>query len=164
MIALFVALRWINDYGDLRPWTERASLGQSVMAFLNVTKYPPSLMFICATLGPVFVLMPLIERWRGPVASFFATFGAVPLFAYVLHIYLMHALQILAALATGHDPSFAIDFIRNMIIDPAGLEGTGFSLPVAYAVWIVVLAILYPLCRWWAGVKRARRDWWLSYV
>jgi uncharacterized membrane protein len=164
MIAAFVALRWLNGYGDLRPWAEQATLGQTVMAFLNVAKYPPSLMFVCATLGPVFLLLPLIERWRGPVAAFFMTFGAVPLFAYVLHLYVLHGLQVLAALATGRDPSFTIDFIGNMVFRPDVLQGTGYSLPVAYAAWLAVLAILYPLCLWWGAVKRGRRAWWLSYV
>jgi uncharacterized membrane protein len=165
LIALFFALRLIDHYGDPRQWTEQASVARSVMAFLAVSKYPPSLDYVCATLGLIFLLFPLITHWRGPASAIFRTYGSVPLFAYVLNIYLMHGLQVLAALATGRDPSFTIDFVRNMFVASDKLAGTGFPLPVVYIVWITVLAILYPLCRWWAAVKREQRGaWWLSYV
>jgi uncharacterized membrane protein len=164
MIALFVALRWFNLYGDPRPWTPREELVRSVMAFLNVQKYPPSLMYALATLGIAFLLIPLLARLRGAAARVLQDFGAVPFFFYVAHLYLVHALAIAANAALGRDVSGLFDFFANMIRGPDRYLHLGFSLAEVYLAWIVVLILLYPLCRWWAGVKRTRRDWWLSYL
>jgi uncharacterized membrane protein len=164
MIAAFLILRFLNLYGDPRPWSLQATLGKSVMDFLRVQKYPPSLFFVCATLGPVFVVMPLIERWRGTWARFFLLFGSVPLFAYVLHIYLAHVLSIVLRIATGQSLVGQFDEVRAMVLNPQVLGTSGFSLPVVYVAWIAIVAMLYPLCRRFAGVKQRRRDWWLSYL
>jgi uncharacterized membrane protein len=164
MIALFLALRFTNVYGDNQPWSPQGDAVRDVMAFLNVQKYPPSLLYVCATLGPVLLLFPALARLPKPVANFFAVFGCVPLFAYVLHLYVLHALAIIAAVATGRDADYLIDAIRKFAFTPDAWAGTGFSLPVVYLFWLAVIAILYPLCRWFAGVKRTRRDWWLSYM
>jgi uncharacterized membrane protein len=164
MIALFVALRWFNLYGDPRPWTPREELVRSVMAFLNVQKYPPSLMYVLATLGIAFLLIPILARLRGAAARVLLDFGAVPFFFYVAHLYVVHALSIGANAALGRDVSGLFDFFVNMIRGPDRYLHLGFSLGGVYVAWIVVLALLYPLCRWWASVKRRRREWWLSYL
>jgi uncharacterized membrane protein len=164
MIVLFIALRIGNFYGDPQPWSPQGDLTRDVMSFLNVTKYPPSLLYVCATLGPVFLLFPLLARLPQRIAQFFVVFGCVPLFAYVLHLYVLHALAIGATIAAGHDPSYLIDPIRKVIFMPEVYAGTGFALPIVYLFWLAVIAILYPLCVWFAGVKRTRRDWWLSYM
>ncbi|WP_380874469.1 hypothetical protein ACFB49_48180 [Sphingomonas sp. DBB INV C78] len=164
MIGLFLLLRLTSAYGDPQPWTVHADFGATLMDFLDVRKYPPSLLYVCATIGPVLMLVPLIERWRGVVAEFFRTFGAVPLFAYVLHIYLVHTLSLIVLIATGRPIAGSFDAIRNAIFMPQLLEGTGQSLWVVYATWAVAIAILYPLCRWWGDLKVRRRDWWLSYL
>ncbi|MEJ0059286.1 MAG: heparan-alpha-glucosaminide N-acetyltransferase domain-containing protein [Terricaulis sp.] len=164
MLALFVALRFGNFYGDPQPWTAQGDTARDVMAFFNVRKNPPSLMYVCATLGTALLLFPALARLPKTIANFFAVFGCVPLFAYVLHLYVMHALAIGAAIATGRDAGYLIDPIRKMIFDAEAFAGTGFSLPVVYLFWLAVIAILYPLCVWFAGVKRTRRDWWLSYM
>src|ERR1700733_12471220 len=164
MIGAFLVLRFINAYGDPQPWAPQEDLRKSVMAFLNVQKYPPSLMFICATLGPVLTLMPLIERWRGTWARVFLTFGSVPLFFYVIHVYVAHALSIGLRVATHQSFAGQFDELRTLVLHPKALQGSGFSLPVVYVAWIAILAVLYPLCRWFAGVKERRRSWWLSYL
>lgn len=164
MIGLFVLLRLLNRYGDSQPWSAQGDAGATLMSFLDVTKYPPSLMFVCATLGSALLLMPLLGRLRGPAARVLLAYGSVPLFAYVLHIYIMHALAVLAALATGRNPAYLIDFVSNSFLQPQLLVGTGYPLAVVYLVWAFILAILYPLCRAWSDLKRRRRDWWLSYL
>jgi uncharacterized membrane protein len=157
-IAAFVVLRALNLYGDPRPWSAQASGTLTVLSFLNVTKYPPSLLFVAMTLGPAIASLPLLERAAGPVAGFFTTFGRVPLFFYVVHLYLIHALAIGAAYLTGHDVRA---FLSGFFAFP---KEYGFALPVVYLVWVAVVAALYPACRWFAGVKRRRRDVWLSYL
>jgi uncharacterized membrane protein len=174
MLALFVVLRWSMIYGDpafaagpetvARDWRDQTSLGAAIMVFLDVQKYPPSLQFVLATLGVIFTIWPLLARLRGPVASVLTTFGAVPFFFYVLHIYLVHALAIAANAALGKPTEAFFGYMLNAFTAPELFAGTGFSLPWVYVAWVVVLALLYPACRWWQGVKARRRDWWLSYL
>jgi uncharacterized membrane protein len=178
MLVAFLLLRGFNLYGNPvpaleagagpygpgRPWQEQDTPGAALMAFLDVQKYPPSLMFLLVTLGIVFVLWPLLARIRGPVAQVFAVFGAVPFFFYVLHVYLVHALAIAANAAAGRDPAGLFNYLINTFARPELLEPLGFPLPGVYLAWFVVLVLLYPLCRRWAELKARRRDWWLSYL
>jgi len=167
-------LRWFNGYGDppfatgpeavARVWHEQSTLGAQIMVFLDVQKYPPSLQFVLVTLGVVFALWPLLTRLHGPLASVLTTFGAVPFFFYVLHIYLIHVLAIAANAALGRDISGFFNYMINGFTRPELIANTGFPLPIVYVWWIVVLALLYPLCRYWQGLKARRRDWWLSYL
>lgn len=160
MLAAFALLRASNLYGDPRPWSLQADALRTAYSFLNVTKYPPSLDYVLVTLGGALLLLPRLERLSGPVAEFFLAFGRVPLFAYAAHILLAHSLSAIASLASGRPVWGIDDGFRN----PQILAGFGFSLPVVYAVWILVVLALWPLCRWFAELKRTRRDWWLSYL
>lgn len=102
MILAFVALRALNHYGDPAPWAVQDTIAKTVMSFLNVTKYPPSLLYDLMTLGPAFVLLAAFERLRGPAATVLMTYGRVPLFAYVLHVYLLHGAAMLVGVAQGY--------------------------------------------------------------
>ena len=164
MLAVFVILRWSNVYGDPRPWMPQLTSGQTLMAFLDVQKYPPSLLYVCATLAPMLLLVPVFDRLRGPARSILRTFGSVPLMAYVGHLYVLHLVAIAMYAAAGHNLDGMFNTIHDIFVTPQVFEGTGFPLAVVYPAWIAVLAILYPLCRWWSDVKRRRRDWWLSYL
>ena len=164
MIALFILLRGFNLYGNPAPWAAREDVVRSAMAFLNVAKYPPSLMYVLVTLGIGFSLIPLLARLRAPANGVLQTFGAVPFLFYVVHIYLVHALAIGANAALGRDVSGLFNFFVNMIGAPGRYLHLGFPLAGIYVAWIVVLALLYPLCRWWAKVKATRRGWRLSYL
>jgi uncharacterized membrane protein len=164
MLAVFAVLRWLNGYGDPRPWMPQATPGQTVMAFFDVQKYPPSLLYACVTLAPMLLLVPVFDRMRGPAASVLRTFGSVPLMAYVAHLYVLHLLAIGAHAAAGHNLDGMFNTIHDFFVTPAAFGGTGFPLAVVYVAWIAVLVIIYPLCRWWSDVKRRRRDWWLSYL
>lgn len=154
----FVVLRATNLYGDPSPWTGQGSPGRTLLSFLNTTKYPPSLLFLLMTLGPSIMALPLLEGLSGPVARFFRTIGRVPLFYYVLHLYLIHAAALAIGTLAGFPPSA---FLTVWLRLP---EGWGYSLPVVYLLWAGVVLALYPACRWFAGVKARRRDAWLSYV
>ena len=164
MLALFFLLRGLNLYGDPIPWTAQATTTKTLMAFFNVRKYPPSLLYVCVTLAPMLLLVPLFDRLRGAFASFLRTFGSVPLMAYVSHLYVMHLLAIAARAATGQNLDGMFNTIHDIFITPQVFAGSGFPLAVTYVAWLAVLAIIYPLCVWWSGVKRRRRDWWLSYL
>jgi uncharacterized membrane protein len=174
MLAAFLLLRWLNIYGDpsfatgpeaiARDWREQTSIGAALMVFFDVQKYPPSLQFTLVTLGIVLTIFPLLSRLPGIVRSVLNTFGAVPFFFYLLHIYLIHLLAIAANAALGRDVSGMFNYMINVFLHPERLQGLGFSLPWVYVAWIVVLALLYPLCRYWQDLKARRRDWWLSYL
>jgi len=174
MLAAFLVLRWFMAYGDpqfaagpeavARDWRDQASYGDALMVFFDVQKYPPSLQFTLVTLGLVFILWPLLARARDPVASVLNTFGAVPFFFYVLHIYLVHLLAIVANAAAGKPSAGLFNYMINVFTAPELLQGAGFSLPWVYLAWIAALAALYPACRYWQALKARRRDWWLSYL
>jgi uncharacterized membrane protein len=161
LLLLFVTLRWVNLYGDPHAWSFQARLGDTAMDFFNVEKYPPSLLYVCATLGFVLFLTPWLDRLPVRVAEFFRTFGAVPMMAYLAHLYIMHLVAIAAHLIAGK--GLAGQF-GNTAGDPTVMAGTGLPLWVTYLCWVIVVALLYPVCRWWGGVKRRRKDWWLSYL
>ena len=161
--ALFIAIRAINIYGDPSQWSPQKSFAFTVLSFLNTTKYPPSLLFLLMTLGPSILALALFEAKEsgGAIRDFFVTFGRVPLFFYLLQWYTAHSISILLHLAFGKPASWLwrspVDFGQS----PTGI---GFNLVVVYLVWMAGVLLLYPLCRWFAGVKQRRRDWWLSYL
>lgn len=164
MIALFLLLRGFNLFGNPTPWIPRDNLGDTIMVFLDVRKQPPSPQYVLATLGPALLVFPLLARLPAPIAGFFRTYGAVPLMAYVAHIYAVHAVAYAGRLIAGQNTAGMHNTIHNFVFAPEIMGGEGLPLWSAYAGWVIVLAAIYPLCRWWAHVKRTRRDWWLSYL
>jgi uncharacterized membrane protein len=161
----FVLLRVINVYGDPNPCHPQPSTLFTVLSFLNTTKYPPSLDFLLMTLGPAIIALALLERRRFSPDSPLIVFGRVPFFYYVLHMALAHLIAI------------AMNFVRYgrapflLLAPPSmGSDGKlfppnyGYPLWAVYVVWIAVLLLLYPVCRWFARLKQRRHDWWLSYL
>jgi hypothetical protein len=128
------------------------------MSFLGTTKYPPSLLYILMTLGPAAIACAYVERLHVPIRDALATLGRAPLAFYVAHLYLIHALALLLGVAQGFS---AQQFLTHYRYFP---KGFGVGLVGVYLIWIAVVVILYPFCRWVAAVKARRRDWWLSYV
>jgi uncharacterized membrane protein len=161
MIAAFLILRGFQIYGDPGDWQVQNALWKTVGDFVDVRKYPPSLLYALMTLGPVLVLLPWLERVRGLPAKVLLPIGRAPLFAYVLHIYVAHGLLVLIGTAMG----WPLRAFINPFFDPQPeMKGWGLSLLATYGVWLLVLAILYLPTRWFADVKARRRDWWLGYL
>lgn len=158
--AGFIVLRATNFYGDPHPWSVQPTLLHTFFSFIDCVKYPPSLLYLMMTLGPAITSLVFFEKIKGKVAEFFIVFGRVPFFYYVLHIPLIHGLALVVALASGIDASFLYSNVPVWFYP----EGFGYALPVVYAVWVAVILMLYPLCKWFAGVKRRRKDAWLSYL
>jgi uncharacterized membrane protein len=157
--AGFVVLRWLNLYGDPQPWSLQPRPGMTLVSFLNTQKYPPSLLYLMMTLGPALMMLALMDQARGAVARFFEVVGRVPFFYYVVHLYLIHLMVLAVAAVQGRPLG---PFLNAFFVFPAEW---GFGLPVVYALWVVAVALLYPLCRWFAGLKSRRRDLtWLSYL
>jgi uncharacterized membrane protein len=158
LTAAFIVIRAINVYGDPQRW----SPARPVLSFLRCTKYPPSLDFLLMTLGPAILLLTCLDRFRFSKMNPLVVFGRVPLFYFLLHLFIAHALTIpfallrygKASLLFGPLPSLGGQFP----------PGYGYDLWVVYAVWLAVVVMMYPCCLWFARVKQRRQDWWLSYL
>jgi len=172
---LFFVLRGINLYGNgiagfpLRylysagPWSAQSSMSLTVISFFNTLKYPPSLDYLLMTLGPALILLGLLDGVDGRrgLSRILMVFGRVPLFYYVLHIYLLNILHILASVAF-HQPIWHGTVIADFAQRPPGY---GHGLPFIYAMWLVAVASLYLPCRWFMEFRSRHRDWtWLSYL
>jgi len=159
-VLLFVALRAFNAYGNTFPWTPQRTPSLTVASFLNLRKYPPSLQFLLMTLGPTFIALALAERARGAFAHWLSVYGRVPLFFYVVHIFVAHALAVLLAFVQSGE------WRRIPIITaPESLpDWYGIGLPGVYVAWMIVVLLLYYPCRWFARLKGTRTDWWLRYL
>jgi uncharacterized membrane protein len=158
-IVLFVALRWANVYGDLVPWSKQSETFRTVISFFNVTKYPPSLLYLCMTLGPGLLVLRAVEKASGSWTNYVLVFGRVPLFYYLLHFFTIHLLCVIAFFATGEPMSRAASGM--MAFRP---NDWGFSLGVVYLIWIGLLVFLYPFCKRYSEYKATHNQWWLSYL
>ena len=165
LVAAFVVVRAVNIYGDPLSWTHQASPVFTVLSFLNVRKYPPSLDFLLMTLGPAMVILVWLEKFHFHFTNPLIVFGRVPFFYYGAHLLLAHLIEI------------GMNFVRYgaksfLLIAPPSMGSSselfpvdyGFPLWTVYAVWIVVLLLLYPVCLWFARFKQRRHDWWLTYL
>jgi uncharacterized membrane protein len=159
MTAAFFLLRIIDGYGDPNHWQwQPAGLTATVIDFLNTTKYPPSLIYLLMTLGPPAILCGVSDRISGAVKEALVMFGRVPFAFYVAHFFLIHVLSLILGRLQG------FGFRQMMTAFLFYPKGYGLSLTGVYVVWLLLIAILYPYCRWVAAVKARRRDWWLSYL
>jgi len=144
-LAGFFLLRFLNVYGD-RAWVEGGTGLATVMSFLNVTKYPPSLLFLLLTLGVGMLALSLLERSRA--WNVLACFGRVPLFFYLLHIFGLHLLYLIFMAVLGRT------------------QGDRYGFVEVWPIWVVAgaaLVVLYLPCRWFAGVKQRSGAGWTSY-
>jgi uncharacterized membrane protein len=146
----FVLARTANLYGDPTPWLPQDTWLWTMLSFLNCEKYPPSLLYLMITLGPALIFLAWIDEARGALASFFATFGRVPFFYYVTHIYLIHALAVVTA--------FAMTGVLTTTPE------MNFDLRGVYIIWLLVILLLYPICRWFAYLKQTGNGWWWAYL
>ena len=159
LIAAFVVLRALDVYGDPRGWhSQAAGITATVMSFLNTTKYPPSLLFLAMTLGPAAVVCGYADRFGGRLKATLVMYGRVPFAFYIAHFYLAHALAVVLGVFQGFTASQMMTYYR---FDPPGF---GVGLLGVYLAWFLVVALVYPLCRWFAALKARRTDWWLSYL
>jgi uncharacterized membrane protein len=164
--ALFVALRAINLYGDPSGWSPQKNALFTLLSFLNTTKYPPSLLFLLMTLGPAMLALAwfeTIKTFASGLRNALVTFGRVPLFFYLLQWYTAHLIAVVAGLIAGQRVAWQFESPIEKFTHPPP-PGVGFRLWVVYICWIIGVLLLYPLCKWFAGVKARRRDWWLSYL
>ena len=161
---LFFVIRYINVYGNLERWTTYQSFDSTLMSFFNITKYPPSLLYLLITLGPSMVFLALVEKWQEHSwAAKLVTIGRVPMFFYVVHVYVIHVVALFAAKLTGF--KFSDMIIDFFVVRQPELKGYGFNLWIVYLLWVLLIIGLYPLCKRYDHYKTNNRDkWWLSYL
>jgi uncharacterized membrane protein len=172
MTALFFVLRGFNLYGNgtagypysIGHWSTQPTISSTIISFLNVEKYPPSLDYLLVTLGPALILLGLLDNTKAErgIGRVLLVYGRVPMFYYILHIYLIHILAILVALAVHQPARWLWQGAIFLLPTPPGY---GHGLPFIYAVWLLAVGSLYLPCRWYMEYKRRHRDWaWLSYL
>jgi uncharacterized membrane protein len=170
---LFVFLRAVDKYGEPLQWARQKNVVFTILSFINTTKYPPSLDYLLMTIGPAILALAFFEPGRdllgtvsrstgSIVRNFFVTFGRVPLFFYVLQWFTAHTIAIALHAVFGKPVRWLFQTPVEWFTNPP--SGNGFNLFVVYLSWAAGVLLLYPLCKWFAGVKARRRDWWLSYL
>jgi uncharacterized membrane protein len=158
MIVAFLVLRLPNLYGDPSHWETQRTFALTLASIGNANKYPPSLIYLLMTLGPVFIALALVENARGAVSRVITVYGRVPMFYYALHLFLIHTLAVAFALYQGGEAGFL-----NLNTE-AFPKWYGTSLAGVYLAWALIVAILYIPCKRFAALKARRKDWWLSYI
>lgn len=161
LILMFIAIRFINLYGDANTWILQKSGTFTLLDFLDTTKYPPSLLFMLMTIGPGLIFLSYSENANNLLSRKITVFGKVPFFYYLLHILVIHLVRWVFFLGSGHQ--------LNELVFPSKREGNmpegvGYSLWEVYLVWLLVIIILYFPCKWYSKYKAAHKQWWLSYL
>lgn len=163
LTVIFFILRGLNIYGDLVPWSQQKNTVYTVLSFFNVTKYPPSLDYLLITIGPTLILLYLLEYFKPKITDFLLVFGKVPLFFYFLHVFVIHAFAVLGLWISGEDWHRMI--LTAEVFQKKSLLDYGYSLWLVYAVWILVIFLLYPLSKKYMHYKANNKNkWWLSYL
>ena len=152
-IVLFVVIRWTNVYGDLVQWKQYGNMSMTLFSFFNLTKYPPSLLYLLVTLSGTLFFLANSENWKGRIVNFFTLFGRVPFFFYILHLYLIRVLAMIAAELTGYGWELMVQ--TSFEID---LKDFGFNLGIVYLIWIGIILILYPICKKFDSYKQSHKD------
>ena len=164
LILLFIVLRSTNLYGDPVPWsTQPRGALYTFLSFLNMNKYPPSLLFLCMTIGPGILFLAFIEKVQNGFTKIMNVYGRVPMLYYILHFYLIHIIVVIVFYLQGFGTKDIVPEGLPFFFKPNGL---GFGLLGVYAIWLLVVVLLYPICKKYDQYKTAyaKEKWWLSYI
>ncbi len=160
-ISLFVMIRLLNFYGNPTQWAAQKSSLFTFLSFINVSKYPPSLLYTLVMLGLMFGLLALGDIQPNAFTKVVATYGKVPMFYYLIHWYLIHSVMFGMLFLQG----FGWEDIPIGTFSFGRPPNSGIELGAVYGVWVSVVLFLYPLCRWYANYKATHRSLkWLSYL
>jgi uncharacterized membrane protein len=163
-LVLFAGLRYSNSYGDPNPWSIQKDSLFTFFSFVNIQKYPPSLLYCCLTLSVALILLAFLEHIQNGFTRLLTVFGRTAFFYYIIHIYVIHLLAVVAFFVRGHSFAEATNTGSHfpfLFVVP----GEGYSLGVVYIIWILILVALYPLCKRYDRYKQNHKEkWWLSYL
>ncbi|MGA7684621.1 MAG: hypothetical protein WCC32_02110 [Terriglobales bacterium] len=165
LTVAFIVVRWVNLYGDPFPWSHQKSAAFTVLSFLNCTKYPASLDFLLMTMGPALILLAYFDRRTFTASNPLIVFGRVPLFYFILHFYFIHVLVVILEWIR-YGTAFSLVMFGPSPSMGGAQSAANFrhGLGAVYILWIVVVVVLYPVCRWFAKLKSRHTNWWLSYL
>ncbi len=161
-VLLFIVLRVINIYGDPFPWASKKDALFTFLSFINITKYPPSLLFCLVTLGLMFFILAFAEQVKNRFTDIALVYGKVPLFYFLVHFYLIHVLLIVLLFLQGFHWA-DLNFASGNFGRPKGAE-SGVGLPAVYAIWGAIVLALYKPCLWFGKYKITHTQWWLKYI
>ncbi len=166
VILFFIALRATNIYGDPDHWSSQKNGLFTFLSFINTHKYPPSLLYMCMTIGPALLFLAFFSNARNRLVSIISVYGRVPFFYYILHFYLIHLLCMVLFLTRGHSIADGMHYSPDGRFQPFfTLPGEGYGLGIVYIIWLAVVISLYPLCKWYDKYKSEHKDnKWLSYL
>ena len=159
LLGLFVGLRATNLYGNPRLFQVWPEHSQTLYSFLNCEKYPPSLLFALMTLGPALILLSYLSNDPSKIWKPLVTLGRVPMFFYLIHLPLLHGVALLYARGLGMSGGWLLGRPGDAAV-PAEF---GVGLAGVYAIWMIAMAFMFPLCNWFAEKKRQSQAKWLSY-
>lgn len=163
-LIFFLLLRTLNIYGDPVHWSAQKNALATFFSFMNVQKYPPSLLFICATIGPGLIFLALVKNTGSRISKIVSVYGRVPLFYFIVHFFILHIAQVITYLARGHSMEEGMKGIPALPFKFA-MPGEGYSLGIVYLIWIGIVIAMYPLCKWYDNYKTTHKEkWWLSYL
>lgn len=158
-IITFLIFRAVDVVGDPNHWQmQELGLKATIFDFFDVSKYPPSALFFLITTGPMAIVCSYADRWNGWLKDTLVMFGRVPFAFYLVHFYLIHALSVAFGMMQGFEMGQMMNFFGMYP------QGFGTNLIGVYGAWLVVMAIMYPFCKWMMKLKKSRKDWWLSYI
>ncbi len=164
LLLVFLILRFSNIYGDPFLWSKQNTLIQTILSFINVHKYPPSLLFLLLTIGVGLLALAYLEKVKNSFTQVMKTFGRTAFFYYLLHFYIIHLIAVALYFVHGHSMAELMEYGKNfsfLFVVP----GQGESLGVVYFIWLAVVVMLYPLCKWYDQYKTSNKGkWWLSYL
>jgi uncharacterized membrane protein len=164
LVCFFVILRYTNLYGNPEKWSEQKDTLFTLMSFLDVHKYPPSLLYMCITMGPSLILLSYLEKIQNGFTAIMRVFGRVAFFYYILHLYVIHLIATVCFFARGHSLEDSTK-IAKMFPAYFIIPGEGYSLGIVYLIWIAVVVALYPICNWYNNYKSLHKEKaWLSYI
>lgn len=162
LLAFFVLLRFTNTYGEPQHWSVQRTSMRTFLSFINVSKYPPSLLYTCLTLSFALTFLAVTESANNIWSRILTVYGKVPFFYYVLHFFIIHTVTVIVFYDSGFTQKDIASNSSPFLFRPATL---GFSLGIVYLIWLSIVAALYQPCRWYIGYKQRHQDqWWVSYL
>ena len=154
-LIVFTFLRFVNYYGDQSLWSVQKNGLFTFLSFINVSKYPPSLLFSLMTLGIMFLMFYISDGLNNRFIRIVSDYGRVPFFYFLIHLYLIHSLMIVVMFLQGfHWQDLAFEPFQY----GRGGAGSGIGIATVYLIWLCVVVLLYPLCKWYGNYKAAHRE------
>jgi uncharacterized membrane protein len=162
LLAFFILLRFTNTYGEPQHWSVQSNAVRTFLSFINVSKYPPSLLYTCLTLSFALIFLSATELTNNVCSRILTVYGKVPFFYYVLHFFILHTVTVIVFYVSGYTQKDIVTPNYPFLFRPATL---GFSLGIVYLIWLGIVASLYWPCKWYIGYKQRHQDqWWVSYL